>query len=307
MPGKVSEAFPPIESKASHRNFRCGAFFLFPPAACGRDWGGRLIFREETTVVGAGGPGALQTSSNGRGRYRDGNFRLLLCVVGWGGGRLIFCEKMLLVGAGGPGALQTSSPARRPSRAASFSARGPAGLTCRASPANSSIAGAAPLDSVRLRRNRSLLLCETQSSSLTCARGADRACTREKTEVLLQFKAVLSHALAALTALNKCASQAGREALAAQDAYPVRKQTITEKLSVLTVPAQSKRPECAQFSGRYRFFKCLLSKCAQFSGRYRSQMATLHCPLVSECFHHVSLETSSRGGGDAQGNSCSRR
>ena len=81
-------------------------------------------------------------------------------------------------------------------------------------------------------------------------------------------KAVLSHALAALTALYKCEGQAGREALAAQDAYPVRKQTITEKLSVLTVPAQSKRPECAQFSGRYRFFKCLLSKCAQFSGRY---------------------------------------
>ena len=163
-----------------------------------------------------------------------------------------FRKDLMLGGAGGPDALQTSTPVRKQSRAASFSACGPPGLTCRASPANSSIAGAAPLDSVRLRRNCSLLLCETQSSSLTCARGADRACTREKTEVLLQFKAVLSHALAALTALNKCASQAGREALAAQDAYPVRKQTITEKLSVLTVPAQSKRPECAQFSGRYR-------------------------------------------------------
>ena len=53
-------------------------------------------------------------------------------------------------------------------------------LHCRAAPGNSSIAGAAPLDSVRLRRNCSLLLCETQSSSLTCARGADRACAREK-------------------------------------------------------------------------------------------------------------------------------
>ena len=107
-------------------------------------------------------------------------------------------------------------------------------------------------------------------------------------------KAVLSHALAAMTALNKsagqaveicfaamtalnkCAGQAGREALAAQDAYPVRKQTITEKLSVLTVPAQSKRPECAQFSGRYRFFKCLLSKCAQFSGRYPQNFGHYH-------------------------------
>ena len=283
MPGKVSEAFPPIESKASHRNFRCGAFFLFPPAACGRDWGGRLIFCEKMLLGGTGGPGALQTSSDGERRYRRGNFRLLrmgegktraeisdFCGARSEGKRNAnFRENLMLAGTGGPSALQTSPPVRKLDRVASFSARGPAGLTCRASPANSSIAGAAPLDSVRLRRNRSLLLCETQSSSLTCARGADRACTREKTEVLLQFKAVLSHALAALTALNKCASQAGREALAAQDAYPVRKQTITEKLSVLTVPAQSKRPECAQFSGRYRFFKCLLSKCAQFSGRYR--------------------------------------
>ena len=48
-------------------------------------------------------------------------------------------------------------------------------LHCRAAPANSSIAGAAPLDSVRRRRNCALLLCRTQSSSLTCARGADRA------------------------------------------------------------------------------------------------------------------------------------
>ena len=163
-----------------------------------------------------------------------------------------FRENLMLAGAGGPDSLQTSPPVRSQESVDTNPHAALAGLTCRAMPGNSSIAGAAPLDSVRLRRNRSLLLCETQSSSLTCARGADRACTREKTEVLLQFKAVLSHALAALTALNKCASQAGREALAAQDAYPVRKQTITEKLSVLTVPAQSKRPECAQFSGRYR-------------------------------------------------------
>ena len=259
MPGKVSEAFPPhrIKSKASHRNFRCGAFFLFPPAACGRDWGGRLIFCEKMLLGGTGGPGALQTSSDGERRYRRGNFRLLrmgegktraeisdFCGARSEGKRNAnFRENLMLAGTGGPSALQTSPPVRKLDRVASFSARGPAGLTCRASPANSSIAGAAPLDSVRLRRNRSLLLCGTQSSSLTCARGADRAL--------------------------RCAGQAGREALAAQDAYPVRKQTITEKLSVLTVPAQSKRPECAQFSGRYRFFKCLLSKCAQFSGRYR--------------------------------------
>ena len=93
-------------------------------------------------------------------------------------------------------------------------------LHCRAVPGNSSIAGAAPLDSVRLRRNCSLLLCVSQSSSLTCARGADRACAREKAEVLLQCRAVLSHALAALTALNKSAVQAVEICYAALDAYP---------------------------------------------------------------------------------------
>ena len=92
-----------------------------------------------------------------------------------GDGYLNFRENLMLAGAGGPDALQTSPAVRKQSRAASFSACGPPGLTCRASPANSSIAGAAALDSVRLRRNRSLLLCGTQSSPLTCARGADRA------------------------------------------------------------------------------------------------------------------------------------
>ena len=113
-----------------------------------------------------------------------------------GGGMRNFRKNLMLEGAGGPGALQTSPPVRMRKSFANFSARGPTGLTCRASPANSSIAGAAPLDSVRLRRNCSLLLCETQSSSLTCARGALRACAREKTRVLLQCQAVLSHALA---------------------------------------------------------------------------------------------------------------
>ena len=151
-----------------------------------------LNFRKNLILGGAGGPDALQTSSEGVEQYRGGNFQLLWYAVGRKGAMLNFCEGLMVAGAGGPVALQTSSPARRPSRAASFSARGPAGLTCRA-----------PLDSVRLRRNRSLLLCVPQSSSLTCARGALRACAREKTRVLLQCQAVLSHALAALSALDK--------------------------------------------------------------------------------------------------------
>ena len=130
MPGKVSEAFPPIESKASHRNFRCGAFFLFPPAACGRDWGGRLIFCEKMLLGGTGGPGALQTSSDGERRYRRGNFRLLrmgegktraeisdFCGARSEGKRNAnFRENLMLAGTGGPSALQTSPPVRSRSR-----------------------------------------------------------------------------------------------------------------------------------------------------------------------------------------------
>ena len=74
-----------------------------------------------------------------------------------GDGSSNFRKGLMPGGAGGPGALQTSPPARKPKPVASFSACGPSGLTCRAMPGNSSIAGAAPLDSVRLRRNRSLL------------------------------------------------------------------------------------------------------------------------------------------------------
>ena len=145
MPGKVSEAFPPhrIKSKASHRNFRCGAFFLFPPAACGRDWGGRLIFCEKMLLGGTGGPGALQTSSDGERRYRRGNFRLLrmgegktraeisdFCGARSEGKRNAnFRENLMLAGAGGPVALQTSPPVRKLDRVASFSACGPSGLT----------------------------------------------------------------------------------------------------------------------------------------------------------------------------------
>ena len=95
---------------------------------------------------------------------------------------------MIVEGAGGPGALQTSPPARKRKSVDTNPHAALAGLTCRASPANSSVAGAATLDSVRLRRNRSLLLCETQSSSLTCARGAYRACAREKAKSLRKFR-----------------------------------------------------------------------------------------------------------------------
>ena len=41
-----------------------------------------LNFRAGLMLEGAGGMGELQTSSDGRGRYRGGNFRLLRCAVG---------------------------------------------------------------------------------------------------------------------------------------------------------------------------------------------------------------------------------
>ena len=113
-----------------------------------------------------------------------------------GGGYSSFRKGLMLEGAGGPVALQTSPPVRRPKSVDTDPHAALAGLTCRASPANSSIAGGAALDSVRLRRNCSLLLCETQSSSLTCARGADRAWAREKAGLLREIP------LAALTALG---------------------------------------------------------------------------------------------------------
>ncbi len=104
-----------------------------------------------------------------------------------GGGYLNFRKVLMPGGAGGPGALQTSPPARKRKSVDTNPHAALAGLTCRASPANSSVAGAAALDSVRLRRNRSLLLCVPQSSSLTCARGAHRAWAREKVGVLRKF------------------------------------------------------------------------------------------------------------------------
>ena len=95
-------------------------------------------------------------------------------TVSRGGGRYSsFRKGLMLEGAGGPVSLQTSSPVRKPKSVDTDPHAALAGLTCRASPANSSIAGGAALDS-------SLLLCVSQSSSLTCARGAYRAWTREK-------------------------------------------------------------------------------------------------------------------------------
>ena len=120
-------------------------------------------------------------------QYRGGIFRLLRDAVRGRGGYSNLREKMIVGGAGGPGALQTSPPARSRKLVDTNPLAALAGLTCRASPANSSIAGGAALDSVRLRRNRSLLLCGTQSSSLTCARGAYRAWAREKAGMIWKF------------------------------------------------------------------------------------------------------------------------
>ena len=104
---------------------------------------------------------------------------------------LNFRAGLMLEGAGGPVALQTSSPVRSQKSVDTDPHAALAGLTCRASPANSSIAGGAALDSVRLRRNCSLLLCVSQSSSLTCARGADRAWACEKAWLLWKVPAAL--------------------------------------------------------------------------------------------------------------------
>lgn len=67
-------------------------------------------------------------------------------------------------GAGGPNALLTSPPERKRYRVDPNPHAALSGLICRTS-----------LDSARLLRNRSLLLCGTQTSPFTCARDADRA------------------------------------------------------------------------------------------------------------------------------------
>ena len=99
---------------------------------------------------------------------------------------------MLLVGAGGPVALQTSPPVRSRSRVDTDPHAALRALLVGLRPPT-------PQSPERLR-----------STPFDCV--AIAPCCFAKR------KAVLSHALAALTALNKCASQAGREALAAQDA-----------------------------------------------------------------------------------------
>ena len=46
-----------------------------------REGGGRLNFRKDLMLAGAGGPDALQTSSDGRGQNQSGKFRLLRDAV----------------------------------------------------------------------------------------------------------------------------------------------------------------------------------------------------------------------------------
>ena len=140
----------------------------------GRGRDGYLNFRRVLMVEGAGGPDALQTSSEGVEQYRGGNFQLLWYAVGRKGAMLNFCEGLMVAGAGGPVALQTSSPARRPSRAASFSACGPSGLTlpgCARQLLNRR-SGSARLRSTAsqsLRRSGSARLRSTASQSLLAA------------------------------------------------------------------------------------------------------------------------------------------
>ena len=123
------------------------------------------------------------------GRYRGGNFRLLRCAVGSGDGRLNFREDLMLAGAGGPVALQTSPPVRSLSRVDTYPHAALRALLVGLRPPT-------PQSPERLR-----------STPFDCVAIAP-CCFAFR-------KAVLSHALAALTALNKSAGQAEREALAA--------------------------------------------------------------------------------------------
>ena len=148
----------------------------FPTSAVrGQGRGGYSSFRKGLMPGGAGGPDALQTSSDGRRQYRNGYFRLLWCA----GGAEVDIRASARVRCSGELEGRTPSRPLAPVRSQESVDTNPhaalRALHCRAMPGNSSIAGAAPLDSVRLRRNRSLLLCVTQSSPLTCARGAYRA------------------------------------------------------------------------------------------------------------------------------------
>lgn len=104
-----------------------------------------------------------------------------------------FRGEMMLAGAGGPDALQTSSPVRSLSRVDTDPHAALRALLVGLRPPT-------PQSPERLR-----------STPFDCVAIAP-CCFAER-------KAVLSHALAALTALNKSAGQTEREALAAQDAY----------------------------------------------------------------------------------------
>ncbi len=85
-----------------------------------RGGGGYSNFRENLMLEGAGGPVALQTSSDWRRQYRGGNFRLLWCAVGSGGDMQAAAASFPVVGAGGPVALQTSSDGRTRYRSGNF-------------------------------------------------------------------------------------------------------------------------------------------------------------------------------------------
>ena len=157
-------------------------------------------------------PGREFPTSAGRGRER---------------GRQAGCRgEMGDVGAGGPDSLQTSSPVRKRNRAASFSALRPSGPY---------IAGRRPATPQSPERLR--------STPFDCV--AIAPCCFAKR------KAVLSHALAAmtalnkragqaveicaaLTALNKCAGQAGREALAAMTALNKNAGQAAETCAAMT-------------------------------------------------------------------------
>ena len=147
--------------------------------------------------------------ADGGKQYRGGKFRLLRCAVGSGDGRLNFREDLMLAGAGGPDSLQTSPPVRRLDRAASFSACGPPGLT---------LPGCAR--QLLNRRSGSARLRSTASQSLLAALRNAKQFSHMAPCCFAKRKAVLSHALAALTALNKSAVQAVEICFAALDAYP---------------------------------------------------------------------------------------
>ena len=114
------------------------------------------------------------------------------------------------VGAGGPVALQTSSPVRRLDRAASFSALRPSG------PYIAGLCPATPQSPERLR-----------STPFDCVAIAP-CCFAFR-------KAVLSHALAALTALNKSAGQAVETCFAALTALNKSAgQAVESRFAALT-------------------------------------------------------------------------